>query len=310
MDKKITQTTGVGIVNDLRMLYNYENSDNPVESIKEFLKLKTIPLRTILKTLNDEVSDEEEYERLSHTAVEQLSSKTFVQHLELTKEEFVYKRQKYGVTQQWVSDKAQVSIATVRRWENPETDYMPSRKAWEELNKFGQWEYDTAKNMLVEHLKEQDKFLNDWFHEYWNDWDEDVPSKPDPILIRLRYCLTDEQRRKLIRESQPVSCLLNPESPEYDEKYDDWYQLADYPDRCESAMSRKLSQARKGLWCILKDPNITVEVQNAIVRRIIEIVQKRDFEDTVTTRPVDVTFSPDKNITQVLQIEHDLSQLP
>lgn len=310
MNQEDRQTTQAEIINNLRTLYDYESSDNPVESKKEFLRLKAIPIRTILNTLNSEVTDEKEYERLLHIAVEQLSSESFAQHIELTKEEFVYKRQKYGLTQQWVSDKAQVSIATVRRWENPVTNYMPSHKAWEELGKFGQWEYDLAKSRLTKLLSTQDEFLNDFVHERWDGIEEYAPENPDPILIRLRYCLTEEQRKKLVKEAAPITEWVNPESPHYDENYDIWYQRADGLDRCESELHHSLFQAREGLWCIVDEPNVTVDIQNAIVRRIVEIVQKKDFDDTVTIRPVKITFSPDKNVTQVLQIEQDLSHLP
>lgn len=310
MTQEEKQTTQAEIVNNLKALYDYENSDDPVESKKEFLKLKAIPIRTILNTLNSEVTDEKEYERLLHTAVEQLSSETFAQHVELTKEEFVYKRLKYGLTQQWVSDKAQVSIATVRRWENPDTNYMPSRKAWEELGKFGQWEYDLAKSRLTKLLSTQDGFLNELFYDCWDGIEEYATENLEPILIRLRYCLSEGQRKKLVEEAAPITEWANPESPYYDEKYAIWYQQADDLDHYKSELYHSLSQAREGLWCIVDEPNITVDIQNAIVRQIVEIVQKRDFDDTVTIRSVNITFSPDENVTQILQIEKDLSELP
>lgn len=278
--------TSEDIVKNLRAIYDYEHSIDPGKTpISEFRKLHGQPIRTIVTLLSDAGLKDDEYVRLLHFAVENLFGTKLIRNLERNKEEFVYQRQKCGVTQQWIADKVGISVTTVRRWENPDSEYTPSREAWQVLDELDKWEYDTAKSVLEKHLKEQDKFLSDEFMEYF-DPEDDTPDD-EPIIIRLRYCLTEEQYRKLVSLSRPL---------DFD---GEGLDMVSEDDECRFSIRHSQLQAEEGVWCILDNPDMRLDMQNALVSRMYGIVQRHEFSSDATSREVITTFSQNAEVTQV-----------
>lgn len=274
------------IVNDLKTIRDYRESPNPtLAPLVEYRRLALTPIRDIMQALTAADLNDTEYTQLIQLAVN--TDKDLEQSIIRNKDEFTFLRQHLGVSQQWLADKLEVSISTIRRWEDEKSEYAPSVNAWKTLDELEKWERETALtelNRRIENLNEdtaRDRRVLQILNERGRRLDFKLS-----IIISLHYFRNEEEYQAKIRELEPMA-------PAYDE----YGELLNGEDMYEDELHRETLNG----WSVFPQAG-TYSIQNAITGIMYELVKNRGYDQSLTSLPVEVSF--------VEKVNSDAAYLP
>ncbi|PWG66647.1 helix-turn-helix domain-containing protein [Bifidobacterium callitrichidarum] len=289
-----TDTTSALILNDLRTLQNYETSTEPANTpVKEYNRLIELPLQQIVQALNENNLDPDEYKTLLQYAATSLQSQDTGRFINRTKDEFTFLRQYTGASQQWLATKLNASLSTIRRWESPDSEYMPSKEAWTALDELNQLINKTANENLAKRIQSSESLRKQWgaAYSYWFGKDAE-----HTLLIGLHH-YKDETgfRNDLTKyiyhpwpDVTPASTPLEKNADPFE--YDVQQAEKEYNDRLQKdAYRREDSPEYENAWSVFEQAD-TYEIQNAITRRIVHLVETKAYDHSLTDRELSVSF--------------------
>ncbi|PWG66648.1 hypothetical protein DF196_01735 [Bifidobacterium callitrichidarum] len=230
--------------------------------VEEYAQLANQPLDILLQALSTAGLEEAEYRELVAFAATGLREPRKKQSIERSKEEFLYLRQRLGLSQQWIADRLQISVVTVRRWEDPSSSYKPDDTAWQLLDEYGKWEYRTALKAVNDRINDIVNRRRDLgsFNDYWYGAD-------DTLWLGLHYYRDEVSYQadvEIKKQTQPT---------------------------CDDAISYMADTYSTyfNQWSIFPEAK-SFTVQNAITSTIVEIVSNGKYDTKISGNLVKTCF--------------------
>lgn len=259
----MSDTSKNAVVEALRRLKTYNETKQPMKlPVEEYARLADQPLDALLQALSTAGLEETEYRELVAFAATGLRKPRKKQSIERSKEEFLYLRQRLGLSQQWIADRLQISVVTVRRWEDPSSSYKPDDTAWQLLDEYSKWEYRTALKAINDRITDivnRRRNLGS-FNDYWYGADA-------ALWLGLHYYRDEVSYQadvEIKKQTQPT---------------------------CDDAISYMADTYSTyfNQWSIFPEAK-SFMVQNAITATIVEIVRNEKYDTKIAGNIVKTCF--------------------